>query len=79
MSEFVIYLIECTLCNKQYVRKAEDAFNIRLKNYRKDIKNPNAVLACRYFQQQVQDSSNHAIFIVIGKTVNTCSSHFTKD
>ena len=35
-SEYVIHLVECTLCNKKYVDKkyfgkAETAFNIRLK------------------------------------------------
>ena len=40
------------LCNKQCVKKAETAFNIRLDNCRKDTKDPNAILACRHFQQQ---------------------------
>ena len=39
-SECVIYLMEWTLCKKQYVRKAETAFNIRLHNHRKDTKDP---------------------------------------
>ena len=45
-NEYVIYLMECTLCNKQDVGKAETAFNIRLNNHRKDIKDTNAILAC---------------------------------
>ena len=49
-SEYVIYLMECTLCNKQYFGKAETVFNVRLNNHKKDIKNPNAILACRHFQ-----------------------------
>ena len=44
--------MECTLCNKQYVGKAETPFHIRLNNHRKDTKDPNLVLACRLFQQQ---------------------------
>ena len=28
-NEYVNYLMECTLCNKQYVRKEETVFNIR--------------------------------------------------
>ena len=43
--------MECTLCNKQYVGKAKTAFDIRLNNHKKDIKNPNAILAYRHFQQ----------------------------
>ena len=51
-SEYVIYLMKCALCNKQYVGKAETVFNIRMNNHRKDTKDPNAILACRHFQQQ---------------------------
>ena len=73
-SEYVIYLMECTLCNKQYVDKAETALNIRLNNHRKDTKDPNAILACRHFQQQGHNFNSHAKFIIIGKLVNTSSS-----
>ena len=70
-----IYLIECTLCNKQYVGKAQTAFNIRLNNHRKDTKNPNKILACRHSQQQGHSFNNsHAKFIIIDKLVNTSSS-----
>ena len=62
------------LCNKQYVGKAETAFNIRLNNHRKETKNPNAVLACKHFQQQGHKFNSHAKFIIIGKLVNTSSS-----
>ena len=47
--EYFIYLKECRLSNKQYVRKPETVFNIRLNNHRKDTKNQNAILACRDF------------------------------
>ena len=39
-SNFIIYLLECELCKIQEVGKAETAFNIRLNNHRKDVKNP---------------------------------------
>ena len=64
----------CTLRNKQYIKKAETAFNIRLNNHKKDTKNPKAMLACRHFQQQGHDFSSPAKFIVIDKLVNTSSS-----
>ena len=64
--------MECTLCNKQYVGKAEIAFNIRLNNHRKDTKS--ATLACRHFQQQGLNSNSHIKFIIIDKLVNTSSS-----
>ena len=73
-SEDVIYLMECTLCNKQYVGKAETAFNIRLNNHRKDTKNSNAILACRHFQKQGHNFNSHAKFIIIDRQVNTSSS-----
>ena len=44
-SSFVIYLLERYTCNIQYVGKSETPLNIRLKNHRKDIKNPNAIPA----------------------------------
>ena len=37
-SEYVIYLIECILCNEQYLGRAETAFNISSNNHRNDIK-----------------------------------------
>ena len=73
-SEYVIYLMECTLCNRQYVDKAETALNIRLNNHRRDTKDPNAILACRHFQQQGRNFNCHAKFIIIGTLVNTSSS-----
>ena len=70
-----IYLIECTLCNKQYVGKAQTAFNIRLNNHRKDTKNPNKIQPCRHFQQQIHNFNNsHVKLIIIDKLVNTFNS-----
>ena len=40
-SSFVIYLLECYICNIQYVDKSETPFNIWINNHRKDAKNPN--------------------------------------
>ena len=65
--------MECTLCNKQYIGKAETAFNIRLNNHRKDTKDPNAILVCRHFQQQGHCFNCRAKFIIRDKLVNTSS------
>ena len=46
-SAYIIYAMECTLYKKQYVGKSETSFNIRLINHRKDVKKPDAILACR--------------------------------
>ena len=65
--------MECTLCNKQCVGKAETAFNIRLNNHRKNTTNPNAILACRQFEQQGHNFNSQAKLIIIDKLVNTSS------
>ena len=41
--ECVICLMECILCNIQYVGKAYSTFNIRLNNQRKDSKEANSI------------------------------------
>ena len=46
---YVIYLLECIMCKIQYVGKPETSFDIRLNNYRKDIRKPNAIEACKHF------------------------------
>ena len=51
-SMYVIYLIQCVLCNKQCVGKAETRFNIRLNNHRKDAKKIDPIMACKHFQQE---------------------------
>ena len=48
-SNFIIYLLECELCKIQYVGKAETAFNIRLNNHRKDVKDPKAIPVDKHF------------------------------
>ena len=63
--------MECTLCNKQCVGKGETAFNIRLNNHRKNTTNPNAILACRQFEQQGHNFNSQAKLIIIDKLVNT--------
>ena len=63
---YVIYLMECTLCEKQDVGKSETSFNIRLNHYRKVVKKPDMILVCRYFQEkktcfQQKSKVHHAI------------------
>ena len=66
--------MECRLCSKQYVGKAETASNIRLNNHRKDSKGPSAILACRHSQQQGHNFNYYTKFIFMDKLVNTSSS-----
>ena len=51
-SQCIIYLLECILCNRQYVGKSETSFNIRLNNHRKDVSNPKAIPACAHFRKE---------------------------
>ena len=78
-STHVIYLMECTLCKKQYVGKWETCFNIRLNNHRKDVKKPDAILVCRHFQERNLVFNKHAKFIIIDKLIkcHQIKRHFT--
>ena len=71
--------MECTLCKKQYVGKAETAFNIRLNNHRNDIKNayPKTILACKHFREKNHNFNNYAILVIIDKLTNTRNSATT--
>ena len=47
--EYLIYLMQYELYNKQYIGKAEADFNIRPNDHRKDVKDTDAILTCKYF------------------------------
>ena len=72
-SSFVIYLLECYICNIQYVGKSETPFNIRLNNHRKDVKNPNAIPACKHFNRHDHDFNNHGKIIIVEQLRNICT------
>ena len=69
--------MECILCNKQYVGKAETSFNIRLNNRRKDVKKVDAIMACKYFQQESHNFNKHAKFTITDQLTNTFKSKET--
>ena len=71
---YVIYLIECSLRERQYVGKSETSFNIKLKNHCKDVEKPDAILACRHFQEKKHVFSKHTKFTIIDKLANTTKS-----
>ena len=64
-SKNVIYLLECKLHKVQYVGKSETAFNIRLNNHRKDVKNPNSIPASKHFDSQEHIYERDAKFILL--------------
>ena len=44
-SENLLYLLQCRICQLQYVGKSETPLNIRLNNHRKDAKSQASILA----------------------------------
>ena len=50
-SKFIIYLMECTLCEVQYAGKAETVFNVRLNKHMKDVSNLKSILADLRFKK----------------------------
>ena len=59
-SKYVIYLLECTKCKIQYVRKVEPEFNIRLNNQRKDAWKSDAIPASRDFSDKNHNFNTHS-------------------
>ena len=73
-SNFVVYLLECSLCQIQYVGKSEWPFHIRLNNYRHRINSAKieSLLPCeKHFKLNNHDFANNAKFTIIEKIVNT--------
>ena len=69
-SSIVIYLLECYICNIQYVGKSKTLFNIRLNNHRKDVQNPNAIPAWKHFNKHDHNFNDHGKFIIIEQLRN---------
>ena len=69
--------MECILCNKQYVGKAETSFNIRLNNHKKNVKKVAAIIACKNFQLQSHNFNKHSNFTIIDQLMNTSKSKET--
>ena len=66
----VIYLLECTYCNKKYIGKSEWPFNLRLKKYRHRIKSTDfdkLLLVEQHFRQSHHTFLIHAKFTIIEK------------
>ena len=78
---FVIYLLECYICNFQYIGKSETPFNIRLHKYRKDVKKSNAIPACKHFNRHDHDFNNHGKIVIIEqlRNIRTTSTETSKE
>ena len=70
-TEYTIYLMECTICNLQYVGKNGTSFYIRFNNHRKDIKDPKVILADKHFQKNSCRFNKHIRFTMIDRLANT--------
>ena len=70
-TEYVIYLMECAICNLQYVGKNETPFNIRLNHHRIDVKDSKATLADKHFQKIDHRFNVLARFTIINRSINT--------
>ena len=70
-SQWINYLLECILCNIQYVGKSETSFDIRLNNYRKDVNYQKAIPACVHFRKEGRDFIQHAKFTLIEQLTET--------
>ena len=73
-SSHFIYLIQCQICQLQYVGKIATSFDIRLNSHRKESKNKNPILACKYFQNLNHNSQRDEEFILIEQIMKTFST-----
>ena len=76
-SSYIIYLIECIVCNEQYVGKAETNFDIRLNDHGKDMKIVNSIMDCKYFQQESHNFNQHTKCVFIDQVTKTSKSKET--
>ena len=63
-------LMECTMCNLQYVGKNDTPLNIRLNNHRKGAKDPKIILADKHFQKSGHRFNEHARFTITVRLTN---------
>ena len=68
---FVINLMECILCNKKYIGKAEKSFNINLNNSRKDIRKGNMIMTSKHLKQESHNLNKNAKSTITDQLMNT--------
>ena len=74
----VMYLLECLVSERQYVGKSGTPFHLRLNNYRKDIKSPHAIEACKHFNSWDHVFNKHGKIILI-EQLNNIKNTSTED
>ena len=69
--------MEWILCNKEYVGERKTSFNVRLNDYRKDLKNVDAIMIFKDFQQECLNFKKHAKFTIMDQLTSTSKSKET--
>ena len=72
-TKYAIYLLEYSICKIQYVCKFEATLHIRLNNYRKDMKYPSAIPACKHFNSSYHDFNTPGKFTIMEQLKNITS------
>ena len=70
--------MECILCNKNYIGKAERNFNINLNNGRKDIRKGNTIMTCKHLKQESHNLNKHAKFTIKLMNTSKCKELLTQ-
>ena len=70
-SSYLINLLQCQICQLQYVSKSETSLSVRLKNHRKNSKSKNAILACNHFQDLNHNFQRDAKFTLTEQITKT--------
>ena len=68
---YLIYLLQCRICQLQYVGKSDTSFDIKLNNHKKDSKNRNPILACKHFRNSNQNFQRDAKFSLVEQITKT--------
>ena len=70
-SNYVICLIECSLCKKsQYVGKSEWSLNVRMNTHRNDVWRTDGAPCDKHFQIPGHNFNVHAMFTIIEEVYN---------
>ena len=69
--------MEWILCNKEYVGERETSFNVRLNDYRKDLKKVDAIMIFKDLQQECHNFKKHAKFTIMDQLTSTFKSKET--
>ena len=71
LSKNLIYLMECSICNKQYVGKTQTTLERRINGHRSDVKCKNEPIAAdKHFRLAGHEFDRDAKFTIIEQAIN---------